>query len=758
MAITTTEHKDLTSADAHVGGYLGSSDPGAIGAGKYWIDTTAGTGAWSLKVRNAANTGWEVIGAGASHPNLAAHDALGLATDAELTAHAAAADPHIGYQRETEKAAANGYASLDSTTKVPIAQLATGTADGTKFLRDDRTWVTPVASHPDLATHDTLGLATDAELATHAAAADPHTGYRLESADHTHASTGLQAGQIAHSALTGLTTGDPHTQYQQESEKAAASGYASLDAGTKVPIAQIPTGTSGTTVALGDAAAALDATHAAAADPHTGYRLESADHTHATTGLQGGTVAHSALTGLTTGDPHTQYQQESEKAAASGYASLDATTKVPIAQIPTGTSSSTVALGDAPAAAVTTHEAAGDPHTGYRLESADHSHASTGLQAGQVAHSALTGLTTGDPHTQYQQESEKAAASGYASLDAGTLVPVAQLGTGTPDGTKFLRDDRTWVTPAGGGGGAPTNAGYLVTVADATLSAEVVVGTTPGGELGGTWAAPTVDSVHSGSAHVTAHSALSGLSADDHPQYATDADLTAHNAAADPHTGYRLESADHTHATTGLQGGQVAHSALSGITATDHHVAPAAGPDADVTVDAAGAAGTASTFARSGHGHKVATSAAAPVTQAFGDAAAAGTSGTAPSRGDHRHGMPGAGSGMVQTIPFIIDGGGSVITTGIKGDLPIDFACTITEWRLLGDQSGSIAVAIWKDTYTNFPPVVGDLLLTPSITTATKNQATGLSHAIAAGDILRFNVNSVTSLTRVTLALEVVRT
>ena len=36
----------------------------------------------------------------------------------------------------------------------------------------------------------------------------------------------------------------------------------------------------------------------------------------------------------------------------------------------------------------------------------------------------------------------------------------------------------------------------------------------------------------------------------------------------------------------------MAHSSLSGIAATDHHAAPAAGPDADVTVDAAGGAGT----------------------------------------------------------------------------------------------------------------------------------------------------------------------
>jgi hypothetical protein len=42
---------------------------------------------------------------------------------------------------------------------------------------------------------------------------------------------------------------------------------------------------------------------------------------------------------------------------------------------------------------------------------------------------------------------------------------------------------------------------YLVGTATAELSAEIVVGTTPGGELGGTWGSPTVDGTHSGSAH-----------------------------------------------------------------------------------------------------------------------------------------------------------------------------------------------------------------------------------------------------------------
>ncbi len=54
---------------------------------------------------------------------------------------------------------------------------------------------------------------TPADLTTHIAASDPHTGYRLESADHTHQTTGAQAGQLDHGlALTGLTD-DDHTQY-----------------------------------------------------------------------------------------------------------------------------------------------------------------------------------------------------------------------------------------------------------------------------------------------------------------------------------------------------------------------------------------------------------------------------------------------------------------------------------------------------------------------------------------------------------------
>lgn len=95
------------------------------------------------------------------------------------------------------------------------------------------------------------------------------------------------------------------------------------------------------------------------------------------------------------------------------------------------------------ASAVSAHEGAADPHPSY----------TTAAEAASAASAAVaTHEAASDPHTGYQRESEKGAASGYASLDTGTLVPVAQLGSGTPSGSKFLRDDRTWQVPAGGGG------------------------------------------------------------------------------------------------------------------------------------------------------------------------------------------------------------------------------------------------------------------------------------------------------------------
>lgn len=116
------------------------------------------------------------------------------------------------------------------------------------------------------------------------------------------------------------------------------------------------------------------------------------------------------------------------------------------------------------------------------------------------------------------------------------------------------------------------------------------------------------------------------------------------------------------------------------------------------------------------------------------------------------------------SIEIVIDGSGSAITTGVKGYLEVPFDCTITASRMLADQSGSIKVDIWKDTYAAYPPTNADTITggnEPEIVAGLKDEDTTLtswSTSLTDGDILGFNVDSATTVTRVTLSLTVRRT
>lgn len=131
------------------------------------------------------------------------------------------------------------------------------------------------------------------------------------------------------------------------------------------------------------------------------------------------------------------------------------------------------------------------------------------------------------------------------------------------------------------------------------------------------------------------------------------------------------------------------------------------------------------------------------------------------SASDHKKAKPQNFPGNTRNVYFVVDGGGSVITTGLKGDLQIPFACTILEVTMLADQSGSIVVDIWKDSYANYPPTIADTIVAaakPTISSALKSldaTLTGWTVAVAAGDILRYNVDSITTLTRVAINLKV---
>ncbi len=115
-------------------------------------------------------------------------------------------------------------------------------------------------------------------------------------------------------------------------------------------------------------------------------------------------------------------------------------------------------------------------------------------------------------------------------------------------------------------------------------------------------------------------------------------------------------------------------------------------------------------------------------------------------------------------INFVIDGAGSTVTTGLKGYLQMNQTLSIVSATLLADQSGSVVVDIFKCTYAAFDvsthPVSGDKITSstpPTISTAVKSTDSTLTSwttTITAGDILAYNVNSATTITRVTVNLK----
>jgi len=114
-------------------------------------------------------------------------------------------------------------------------------------------------------------------------------------------------------------------------------------------------------------------------------------------------------------------------------------------------------------------------------------------------------------------------------------------------------------------------------------------------------------------------------------------------------------------------------------------------------------------------------------------------------------------------IEFVIDGGGSAISTGVAGYLEIPFNCTIIRSTLLADQDGAIAVDIWVDDTAAFD--AGTLADADSITAAAvptisasgnydqDTTLSGWTTSLTAGNIMAFNVDSCTTITKVTVSL-----
>lgn len=127
-----------------------------------------------------------------------------------------------------------------------------------------------------------------------------------------------------------------------------------------------------------------------------------------------------------------------------------------------------------------------------------------------------------------------------------------------------------------------------------------------------------------------------------------------------------------------------------------------------------------------------------------------------------------ASNAAVGTINFVATNGGDVIATGSLGDLIIPFNAYISSWSLLSDISTNATIDIFKTTYNNYgtdgaPNATNTITGTEKLTlsSATKNTSTALTGwttTINTNDVLRFNVNSVSAATKLTVALKVIKT
>jgi hypothetical protein len=117
---------------------------------------------------------------------------------------------------------------------------------------------------------------------------------------------------------------------------------------------------------------------------------------------------------------------------------------------------------------------------------------------------------------------------------------------------------------------------------------------------------------------------------------------------------------------------------------------------------------------------------------------------------------------LTGTLGVVIDGGGSAPATGSKGFLRVPYACTITSWTMIANASGSAVITVKACAYGSFPTTASIVASAkPTLSTqqnATSSSLTGWTIALALGDVLEFNLDSVTTCARIILELQVTKT
>jgi hypothetical protein len=113
-----------------------------------------------------------------------------------------------------------------------------------------------------------------------------------------------------------------------------------------------------------------------------------------------------------------------------------------------------------------------------------------------------------------------------------------------------------------------------------------------------------------------------------------------------------------------------------------------------------------------------------------------------------------------ETVSVTIDASPDNIATGKKGYKQMAYACTVIEWYVLSDASGTIQFDVLKSTFAGYPSttsIVGSDY--PKLTAQSKNSNTSVNWtAVDSGDLLEFEVTSNADVKKASLFLKVQRT
>ena len=116
-------------------------------------------------------------------------------------------------------------------------------------------------------------------------------------------------------------------------------------------------------------------------------------------------------------------------------------------------------------------------------------------------------------------------------------------------------------------------------------------------------------------------------------------------------------------------------------------------------------------------------------------------------------------SGILRSVSLVTSNGGSVLTTGIIGTIIVPFSGIISSVSLLADETGNVVMDIWKTQFSSYPPTNTNTITASDLPTLSSAQSyqdttlTGWTTQINPNDVLAFNINSVTNIKQLTVAL-----